>query len=130
MPSICWARAGLSSRAIATASLSAARSVLVMAPLQVGTFIVRNRRDLLRLRLRRARLRIEPQQPGQRKQRLGRLRQDREPRRYLGLIGQRLDAQHLAGAALQAADYQLSVGDTDGGRRDGVRGALGVRYIW
>ena len=28
------------------------------------------------------------------------------------------------------ADYQLSVGDTDGGRRDGVRGAAGVRYTW
>ena len=25
------------------------------------------------------------------------------------------------------ADYQLSVGDTDGGRRDGIRGAAGVR---
>ena len=28
------------------------------------------------------------------------------------------------------ADYQFSVGDTDGGRRDGVRGAAGVRYTW
>ena len=28
------------------------------------------------------------------------------------------------------ADYQLSVGDTDGGRRDGVRGAAGVRFMW
>jgi outer membrane autotransporter protein len=28
------------------------------------------------------------------------------------------------------ADYQLSVGDTDGGRRNGVRGAAGVRYTW
>jgi outer membrane autotransporter protein len=28
------------------------------------------------------------------------------------------------------ADYQFAVGDTDGGRRDGVRGAAGVRYAW
>ena len=28
------------------------------------------------------------------------------------------------------ADYQFSVGDTDGGRRDGIRGAAGVRYTW
>ena len=28
------------------------------------------------------------------------------------------------------ADYQLAVGDTDGGRRDGIRGAAGVRYTW
>jgi outer membrane autotransporter protein len=28
------------------------------------------------------------------------------------------------------ADYQLSVGDTDGGKRNGVRGAAGVRYTW
>ena len=28
------------------------------------------------------------------------------------------------------ADYQFSVGDTDGGRRNGVRGAAGVRYTW
>ena len=28
------------------------------------------------------------------------------------------------------ADYQLSVGDTDGGRRDGIRGAAGVRFTW
>jgi len=28
------------------------------------------------------------------------------------------------------ADYQFAVGDTDGGRRDGVRGAAGVRYTW
>jgi outer membrane autotransporter protein len=27
-------------------------------------------------------------------------------------------------------DYQLSVGDTDGSRRDGVRGAAGVRFAW
>ena len=25
------------------------------------------------------------------------------------------------------ADYQFAVGDTDGGRRDGIRGAAGVR---
>ncbi|MGO4512965.1 autotransporter outer membrane beta-barrel domain-containing protein [Bradyrhizobium sp. 2TAF36] len=28
------------------------------------------------------------------------------------------------------ADYQFSVGGTDGGRRDGVRGAAGMRYAW
>ena len=28
------------------------------------------------------------------------------------------------------ADYQISVGDTDGGRRDGIRGAAGVRFTW
>jgi outer membrane autotransporter protein len=28
------------------------------------------------------------------------------------------------------ADYQFAVGDTDGGRRDGFRGAAGVRYTW
>jgi outer membrane autotransporter protein len=28
------------------------------------------------------------------------------------------------------ADYQFSVGDSDGGRRDGIRGAAGVRYTW
>ena len=28
------------------------------------------------------------------------------------------------------ADYQLSVGNTDGGRRDGIRGAAGVRFRW
>ena len=28
------------------------------------------------------------------------------------------------------ADYQFSVGDTDGGRRNGIRGAAGVRYTW
>ena len=28
------------------------------------------------------------------------------------------------------ADYQLSVGDTDGGRRDGIRGAADVRFMW
>jgi outer membrane autotransporter protein len=28
------------------------------------------------------------------------------------------------------ADYQLSVGDSDGGRRNGIRGAAGVRYTW
>jgi outer membrane autotransporter protein len=28
------------------------------------------------------------------------------------------------------ADYQRSFGDTDGGRRNGVRGAAGVRYTW
>jgi hypothetical protein len=28
------------------------------------------------------------------------------------------------------ADYQFSVSDTDGGRRDGIRGAAGVRHTW
>jgi outer membrane autotransporter protein len=28
------------------------------------------------------------------------------------------------------ADYQIAVSDTDGGRRDGIRGAAGVRYTW
>ncbi|CUT14368.1 autotransporter [Bradyrhizobium sp.] len=28
------------------------------------------------------------------------------------------------------ADYQFAVGHTDGGRRDGIRGAAGVRYTW
>ncbi len=28
------------------------------------------------------------------------------------------------------ADYQFAVGATDGGRRDGIRGAAGVRYAW
>jgi outer membrane autotransporter protein len=28
------------------------------------------------------------------------------------------------------ADYQFAVGNTVGGRRDGVRGAAGVRYTW
>ena len=28
------------------------------------------------------------------------------------------------------ADYQLSIGDTEGGKRDGIRGAAGVRFMW
>ena len=28
------------------------------------------------------------------------------------------------------ADYQFAVGDTDGGRRNGIRGAAGARYTW
>jgi outer membrane autotransporter protein len=28
------------------------------------------------------------------------------------------------------ADYRLAVGDTDGGRRDGIRGAADVRRAW
>ena len=28
------------------------------------------------------------------------------------------------------ADYQFAVGNTDGGQRDGIRGAAGVRYAW
>ena len=28
------------------------------------------------------------------------------------------------------ADYQFAVGDTDGGKRDGVRGAAGMRFMW
>jgi outer membrane autotransporter protein len=28
------------------------------------------------------------------------------------------------------ADYEFAVGNTDGGKRDGVRGAVGLRYTW
>jgi hypothetical protein len=28
------------------------------------------------------------------------------------------------------ADYQFAVGDSDGGGRDGIRRAAGVRYTW
>ena len=28
------------------------------------------------------------------------------------------------------ADYQFAVGDSNGGKRDGIRGAAGVRYMW
>ena len=28
------------------------------------------------------------------------------------------------------ADYQFAVGDTDGGKRDSLRGAAGLRYTW
>jgi len=28
------------------------------------------------------------------------------------------------------ADYQFAVDNSDGGRRDGIRGAAGVRYMW
>ena len=28
------------------------------------------------------------------------------------------------------ADYQFAVGETDGGQRNGIRGAVGVRYTW
>ena len=28
------------------------------------------------------------------------------------------------------ADYEFAVGNTDGGKRDGIRGAVGLRYSW
>jgi outer membrane autotransporter protein len=28
------------------------------------------------------------------------------------------------------AGYQFSIADSDGGRRNGIRGAAGVRYMW
>jgi outer membrane autotransporter protein len=51
--------------------------------------------------------------------------------------GTRLDlstgvtAKIIAGLSLYAqAGYQFAVGDTDGHKRDGVRGNLGLRYAW
>ena len=45
--------------------------------------------------------------------------------------GRGLTVKTSANVSLYAnADYQLSVGDTDGGRRNGVRGAAGIRYTW
>jgi outer membrane autotransporter protein len=44
-----------------------------------------------------------------------------------GGVSVRMDA-HVS--LFANADYQFAVGDTDGGRRDGVRGAAGVRYTW
>jgi outer membrane autotransporter protein len=46
-------------------------------------------------------------------------------------LGGGVSARMNANASLYAnADYQFAVGDTDGGRRDGIRGAAGVRYTW
>ena len=46
-------------------------------------------------------------------------------------MGGGLSARMNANVSLYAnADYQFAVGNTDGGRRDGVRGAAGVRYTW
>jgi outer membrane autotransporter protein len=40
-------------------------------------------------------------------------------------------AKIIAGLSLYAqAGYQFAVGDTDGHKRDGVRGNLGLRYTW
>ena len=46
-------------------------------------------------------------------------------------LGGGLSVRMNANVSLYAnADYQFAVGDSDGGRRDGVRGAAGVRYTW
>ena len=46
-------------------------------------------------------------------------------------LGGGLSVKMNANVSLYAnADYQFAVGDTDGGRRDGIRGAVGVRYTW
>ena len=46
-------------------------------------------------------------------------------------LGGGLSVRMNANVSLYAnADYQFAVGDTDGGRRDGIRGTLGVRYTW
>ena len=46
-------------------------------------------------------------------------------------LGGGLSVRVNTNASLYAnADYQFAVGDTDGGRRNGVRGAAGVRYTW
>ena len=46
-------------------------------------------------------------------------------------LGGGLSVRMNANVSLYAnADYQLSVGDTDGGRRDGIRGAAGVLFMW
>ena len=46
-------------------------------------------------------------------------------------LGGGLSVRMNANVSLYAnADYQFAVGNTDGGRRDGVRGAAGVRYTW
>ena len=42
-----------------------------------------------------------------------------------------LSAKILPGLSLYAqAGYQFAVSGTDGGRRDGVRGDVGVHYAW
>ena len=46
-------------------------------------------------------------------------------------LGGGLSARMNANVSFYAnADYQFAVGDSDGGRRDGIRGAAGVRYMW
>ena len=46
-------------------------------------------------------------------------------------LGGGLSVRMNANISLYAnADYQFAVGDTDGGRRNGIRGAAGVRYTW
>ena len=46
-------------------------------------------------------------------------------------LGGGLSARVNANISVYAnADYQFAVGDTDGGRRDGISGAAGVRYTW
>jgi outer membrane autotransporter protein len=46
-------------------------------------------------------------------------------------LGGGLSVRMNANVSLYAnADYQFSVGDTDGGRRNGIRGAAGVRFMW
>jgi outer membrane autotransporter protein len=46
-------------------------------------------------------------------------------------LGGGLSVRMNANVSLYAnADYQFSVSDSDGGRRNGIRGAAGVRYTW
>jgi outer membrane autotransporter protein len=46
-------------------------------------------------------------------------------------LGGGLSVRVNANVSLYAnADYQFALANTDGGRRDGVRGAAGVRYTW
>ena len=46
-------------------------------------------------------------------------------------LGGGLSVRMNANVSLYAnGDYQFSVGDTDGGKREGIRGAAGVRYTW
>jgi outer membrane autotransporter protein len=46
-------------------------------------------------------------------------------------LGGGLSVRMSANASLYAnADYQFAVGGTDGGQRDGIRGAAGIRYTW
>ena len=46
-------------------------------------------------------------------------------------VGGGVSVRISANASLYAnADYQFAVGGTDGGQRDGIRGAAGIRYMW
>jgi outer membrane autotransporter protein len=46
-------------------------------------------------------------------------------------FGGGLTAKINANVSLYAnADYEFAVGNTDGGKRDGIRGAVGLRYTW